>query len=319
MSKPFKTIDEQIEILKLRGLIIEDEERAKKHLLMYNYYNVINCYSKYLSNNNFYLKGANFNEIIQIHMFDEEIKSTLFKYLIEIEKHLKSIISYIFSKNHSAQNYPYLYTSNFRDDDLLSNTNLISKLAKIIREKSNAKLPPNSIKHYKNQHQNIPLWVLSNYMSLGETILFFQRMKDSDQNEVAKEFSVFLNENLSLGKNVKLSSSDFLSILKNIKELRNVIAHNNKLLGFECRENIRYIKELHSKYSINSNDKKQDIYNIFIAMQAVLSKNQYGRMHNTLLSRIKTLNKKLTTISSNEVLKSLGFPKDWHLSAKLPQ
>ena len=46
MSKPFKTLDEQISILKSRGLIIPDEEAAKLSLLCNNYYNVINYYSK---------------------------------------------------------------------------------------------------------------------------------------------------------------------------------------------------------------------------------------------------------------------------------
>ncbi len=47
MSKPFKTLDEQISILKSRGLIIPDEEAAKLSLLCNNYYNVINYYSKF--------------------------------------------------------------------------------------------------------------------------------------------------------------------------------------------------------------------------------------------------------------------------------
>lgn len=45
--KVFKTIDEQITILKQRGLIIDDEEHAKKYLLSQNYYNLINGYAKF--------------------------------------------------------------------------------------------------------------------------------------------------------------------------------------------------------------------------------------------------------------------------------
>ena len=47
MSKPFKTLDEQISILKSRGLIVHDDESAKLSLLCNNYYNVINYYSKF--------------------------------------------------------------------------------------------------------------------------------------------------------------------------------------------------------------------------------------------------------------------------------
>ena len=39
-DKDFKTIDEQIEILRSRGLTIEDETEAKDFLLRNNYYRV---------------------------------------------------------------------------------------------------------------------------------------------------------------------------------------------------------------------------------------------------------------------------------------
>ena len=45
--KPFRTLDEQINILKNRNLNFKNENKAKEYLLKYNYYNVINCYSKY--------------------------------------------------------------------------------------------------------------------------------------------------------------------------------------------------------------------------------------------------------------------------------
>ena len=43
-----------------------------------------------------FLPETNFDEITHIHFFDKELKSVLFKYIIEAEKHLKSIIAYRF-------------------------------------------------------------------------------------------------------------------------------------------------------------------------------------------------------------------------------
>ncbi|EGO8441344.1 Abi family protein, partial [Enterococcus faecalis] len=43
-KKPFKTLDEQIIILRNRGLVISDDEVTKSILLRENYYNVINGY-----------------------------------------------------------------------------------------------------------------------------------------------------------------------------------------------------------------------------------------------------------------------------------
>lgn len=41
--KEFKIIDEQIEILKDRGLIFKDTNMARRYLLTNNYYNIIKC------------------------------------------------------------------------------------------------------------------------------------------------------------------------------------------------------------------------------------------------------------------------------------
>lgn len=42
--KEFKTFEEQIEILKSRGLIISNEQKAIEILKQENYYNIVNGY-----------------------------------------------------------------------------------------------------------------------------------------------------------------------------------------------------------------------------------------------------------------------------------
>ncbi|MCD8871420.1 hypothetical protein V2W23_11990 [Staphylococcus gallinarum] len=44
--RPFKTLDEQINILMDRGLQINDYDNVKTYLIQNNYYNVVNMYSK---------------------------------------------------------------------------------------------------------------------------------------------------------------------------------------------------------------------------------------------------------------------------------
>ena len=58
--KPFKTIDEQIEILKDRHLKFINEEAAKSNLISYGYYEIVNGYKDYLllSSNPIFLKMA---------------------------------------------------------------------------------------------------------------------------------------------------------------------------------------------------------------------------------------------------------------------
>ncbi len=72
-TKDFKTIDEQLEILRSRGLIIDDENIAKDFLLYNNYYR-ISGYSLTLRKNNIFSKSASFQNIIDIYNFDHELR-----------------------------------------------------------------------------------------------------------------------------------------------------------------------------------------------------------------------------------------------------
>lgn len=318
MTKPFKSIDDQYNLLLSRGLSFTDEQNAKTYLLRYNYYNILNSYGKFFtSTTDDFLPNTNFDEITQVHIFDNEIKNILFKSILQAEKHLKSIISYYFSEAHQDQSYSYLIATNFRNNDILKISPLISNLSNIIA-KYKSKDFQNSIKHYINYHDNVPLWVLSNYMSFGQIIIFYKHMNLSEQNKVAKEFSKFLRQNLEI-PSIRLEVSELITILDNILEVRNIVAHNNRLLDFRCKRNIPYIHNLHCKYTNNPNSPRQDVYHVLIALQCLLTKNQYAQLHNSIRSRAKNFNRKLSTIPCNMILQSLGFPIDWFNTEKLKQ
>ena len=80
-----------------------------------------------------FLSGTNFDEITHIHFFDKELKSVLFKYIIEAEKQLKSIIAYRFSEMYKDIDYAYLVSTNYSSKNLLEVTSLISNLSSIIK------------------------------------------------------------------------------------------------------------------------------------------------------------------------------------------
>ena len=88
--KPFKTIEEQIEQLKERGLVIPDEDKAKNVLLSNNYYNIINGYSKYfpMQGDN-YIGNTTFDEVLHLYLFDVELKQTFFRAILAAELHIK--------------------------------------------------------------------------------------------------------------------------------------------------------------------------------------------------------------------------------------
>lgn len=68
MSKPFKTYDEQIEILSNRDLDINNPEYTKIILSQVNYYNLINGYKT----------GSSFEKIYALHEMNLELKEVVF-------------------------------------------------------------------------------------------------------------------------------------------------------------------------------------------------------------------------------------------------
>lgn len=68
-EKCYKTIEEQIELLRSRGLKIDNEEQAKQFLLTNNYYR-ISGYSLTLRKNDVFSPNASFQNIIDIYNFD---------------------------------------------------------------------------------------------------------------------------------------------------------------------------------------------------------------------------------------------------------
>lgn len=83
MEKEFKTIDEQIEILKSRNINIEDYNKTYKILSNNNYYYLINGYKEpfldYTSKTESYIYNTRIDEIYALYTFDKDIKIKILK------------------------------------------------------------------------------------------------------------------------------------------------------------------------------------------------------------------------------------------------
>ena len=95
IDKNFKNLDEQIEILKFKGMKIANEEYAKKVLLRENYF-FLNGYRHLflISNENRHFKnGTTFEEMYSLFLFDRTFRNILFKYLLVIENYQKNMVT----------------------------------------------------------------------------------------------------------------------------------------------------------------------------------------------------------------------------------
>ena len=107
MIKDFKTISQQVEILKNKGLIIDDIEKAEMILLKENYF-FLNGYRHLFMNSSSdrtFVTGATFDELYSLFLFDRYSRNIFFKNLLIVENRLKSIISYQLSKRYGYKDW----------------------------------------------------------------------------------------------------------------------------------------------------------------------------------------------------------------------
>lgn len=309
--KPFKSLEEQVEILKNRNLKFKNENSAKEYLLSYNYYNIINVYSKFFIDNKTskYYNDVYFEDIKYVHIFDKEVKSIIFQGIIEAERCFKSILAYCYCKEFKGDLYSYLDIKTYnKEQEIIKVSKQCAYLANIINKHKNIK-EQNSIKHYYNNHGVVPFWVLVNYLTLGEVTNFYKLLPKKVKNNISKELTLFIKDNLKKNNVLEINTRIIEKGLENLTALRNVVAHNNMLLRYIFKNDLPYYKELHSIYNIKKQDNRQDVYNCILYLQFFIRKADYEKIVFKLKECEERFNKNIKNNNYVEnVFKSLGFP-----------
>lgn len=303
MNKEFKTINEQINILKNKNLDIKDLVNAKLLLTNNNYYYLINGYKDlFIDKTNkkeTFLKGTNLEEIYNLYEFDRKIRVIFLEYILLIERKIDTYIAYEFSKNYGYKNY--LIPNNF--NYINKNKELINKFLNDINlEISHQYKNSNKmIIHYIDTYNYIPLWVLVRVLSFGKISKFYSFMKDKEQNDISRKFNI--------------QSKAFKIYLMNLGNIRNICAHDEKLYDVVLTKRI-HITEYHKKLGLIKKDSKvlnatRDLFSIVIILKILLEQENFYIFYKKLIEEIEILGKNLTTISINKVLYRMGFPKNY--------
>lgn len=303
MEKVFKTIPEQIELLKGRQLEIKDINLALKILENNNYYYLINGYKNlfidFSSNAEKYIEGTTIEEIYDLYEFDRKIRIIFLEYILLIERKIDTYIAYEFSKEHGYKDY--LVPNNF--DYNKKNKKIVDKLLKdinleILHQYKNSN---KMIKHYIDTYNYIPLWVLIRILSFGKVSKFYSIMKQKEKNKISKKFNI---------------KSEILKIyLTNLGEIRNICAHDEKLydvsLRFKISSNSYHSMLKIEKLKGNYKNGVQDLFSVVLILKIMLEKEQFNQFYKSLIKNIQELNKKINNIAFIKVLDKMGFPRNY--------
>ena len=236
-DKPFKSIDEQIRILKVeRKLTINNVEAAKDILQRYGYYEIINGYKTPFLNdpsddNKGYKDNATFEHIFDLYKLDRDIRKDLLQSLEYFEQTFKQALAYSVAKIISDNQTRYTAQSHYNTGRTHHNHRRIYNDRDRLLQKFNKLIHSDKqpFKHYREDHHNIPPWIMVKGMTFGESIYWYRLSKPEVRfNVISKLLDIDPTLLRASNSSLKISQTigDLLGLYLNY---RNLTAHGGRI------------------------------------------------------------------------------------------
>ena len=103
-AKPLLSIQQQIDILKQRGLLIENNQEARQALDTISYFRLAGYWRLMEADKtrHIFKEGSKFSQILGLYHFDEELRLLLFSVIQHIEVAVRARMIRIFAERHGA-------------------------------------------------------------------------------------------------------------------------------------------------------------------------------------------------------------------------
>lgn len=217
MGRQATDVDAQIQLLKDRGLYIDDDEKAKEYLLDIGYYR-LGFYWHYfeVDENHNFREGISLDDIIKLYYFDVDLRNLLGKYLYRIEVHFRTQVVYHVS-NH------YLQSPTWFNDSRVVNAPFIQKLPKIYNDKFKSKNVPIRDHHAKYINDiYAPTWKTLEFFTFGQVYTLFKNLKeDVVKQKVSDAYQI---------RDIEVLENHILALIN----IRNICSHSGVL--FDCNQ-----------------------------------------------------------------------------------
>ena len=271
-------VNEQIENLISLDLQIEDKDYAKSVLSRVSYYRIVKAYSITLKENGKYIEGTTFENIVDLYLFDMELRHILFSLIEHIEVYLRAVITNYFSLKYG--NFGYKNLSNYKEKNY--QIGILKELEKEINRNKKSLFIQNFKENYEGGE--IPLYAAIEVASFGTLSKMYKNMKNDDKKAISTTFGV-----------------DYIyleSWIENLAYVRNICAHYGRLYGSKLTKTPKLYKE-YLKKGVSNNTIFASILNL-----KVLAENEY---YDDFYSKLSKIIDKYPLVD----LKHLGFVNNW--------
>lgn len=212
---PALTIVEQIQLLEKRGLVINDHLGTAHYLKTIGFYHLSHYFHPFLSAAQQFKEGICFSDVLDLYIFDRELRLLVSDALERIEVALKASVSNVMSLNA----HPHWYM----DKTLFLKQNhhelCIHEIQKQLAQ-SKEDFLLDYYERYDAPHLP-PSWLVMECITFGVVSKIYANIKDRKvRKEIADHFGVF--------------SEILKSWMKNLTYIRNICAHHGRLWNRHC-------------------------------------------------------------------------------------
>ncbi|MCR5528920.1 MAG: Abi family protein [Saccharofermentans sp.] len=204
------TYDEQIEILKEKGVVIDNVDMCRKFLSQVNYYYFTGYLLPYIDRvKDKCIEPVPFEKLVNLFKFDAELRNLIAAAVEKIEMYTRNKLSYYHGHKYGSEGYRD--SANFGDRHQADRFE--SVIRKCIADHRNTAI----VRHHENKYEgHFPVWVIAEFLPIGSLSYFFGDMKNEDKRKIARD-------------DFNVNYQTLESWLRCITDLRNKCAHCSRL------------------------------------------------------------------------------------------
>lgn len=224
-SKPYLTIEQQLELLQLRGLLISDQRLASSYLDRLGYYRLsgywypmrIRAQNGDVSDQ--FQRGSEFGQAVNLYVFDKKLRLILLDAIERIEVALRVHVALTVGQHSpwAHREAQYLDGTFAKKRDSVTGKTLHEAWLEDLDKYTN-RSREDFVKNFKSKYPNshLPIWMAIEVWDFGMLARFIEGMQYKDRLVISKRFDL-------------LDPRVLTSWTRSINFIRNVCAHHQRL------------------------------------------------------------------------------------------
>lgn len=319
--KPHLTVEKQIDLLKSRGLAIQDEIECQDVLSQVGYYRIaaylypfrrIKPKKERTTQWNYrydaFDPGHEFSQAVALYRFDEELRNLVFEALTVLEVSLRTAIAF-----HGGKRNGFIHLNReFLDENVCNTIPKNSQLdsyslwSKGYKSQLDRAKSEDYISHHLARYgDQVPIWIATEFLDFGSVVYLFSYLPKDIQSKISRNFG-------------SIQGSVVLGWFRNFNYIRNVIAHHSRLWNRRMVLRVQQPhpnvvdKEIHHLAEMLTSQHFKKIYPTLALIAYTIS---FVDPENDWATRLAWLIYTFPEIEGVNPINDMGFPEGWENQA----